>query len=137
MYIWLSIWHFFKWQRLHWFILKMIGTDIVIRSFFIKTMTWHEGQGNAPVSVSQRWFRKLLGVLKIWLFGEVCKPKLSMFSKNYVPVPQSTHFVIAPIISSRLLTFLDTLKFKTLTHPQMDSSTNSCSIYLFDKICSK
>ena len=43
--------------------LKIIGTDFVIRSFFTKTM--HEGQGNAPVSVPQHWFRKLLGIVEI------------------------------------------------------------------------
>ena len=43
--------------------LKIMVTDIVIRSFFTKTM--HEGQGSAPVSVPQRWFRKLLVILKI------------------------------------------------------------------------
>ena len=42
--------------------LKIIGTDIVIRSLFTKTM--HESQGNAPVSVPQRWFEKLLEMLK-------------------------------------------------------------------------
>ena len=76
--------------------LKIIGTDIVIRSFFTKTM--HRGQGNAPVSVPQRWFRKLLGILKIWLLGEVFEPKLSTFSKNYFLLTQSTYFVIAPAI---------------------------------------
>ena len=45
----------------------------------------------------QRWFQKLLGILKIWLLGEVFEPELSMFSKSYFPLPQSTYFVIAPL----------------------------------------
>ena len=76
--------------------LTIIGTDIVIRSFFTKAM--HEGQANIPVSVPQQWFRKLLGILKTRLLGEVFEPKLSMFSKNYFPLPQSTYFVIAPTV---------------------------------------
>ena len=51
----------------------------------------HEGQRSVP----QPWFRKLLEILKILLTGEVFEPKLSMFSKNYFPLPQSTYFVIA------------------------------------------
>ena len=70
--------------------LKIIGTNIVIRSFFKKTML--EGQGSNSVSASQRWFLKLLEILKIWLLGEVFEPK---FSKNYFFLPQSTYFVIA------------------------------------------
>ena len=83
--------------------LKIIGTNIVIRSFFTKTM--HRGQGNAPVSVPQRWFRKLLGILKIWLLGGIFEPKLSMFSKNYFLRPQSTYFVIGPIINHFILDY--------------------------------
>ena len=33
---------------------------------------------------------------KIWLLGEAFEAKLSTFSKNYFPLPQSTYFVIAP-----------------------------------------
>ena len=55
----------------------------------------HGGQGNAPVSVSQQWFRKLLEILKVWLLDETFEPKLSMFSKHYFPLPQSTYFVTA------------------------------------------
>ena len=43
---------------------KVIGTDIAIRSFFTKTIT-DEGQGNTPISVPQRWFQILLGIIKI------------------------------------------------------------------------
>ena len=74
--------------------LKIIGTNIVNRPFFTKTV--HESQGNTPVSVPQRWFQKLLERLKIWLPGEVFEPKLSMFSKNRFYLTQSTYFVIAP-----------------------------------------
>ena len=78
--------------------LKIIGTNIVIQSFFTKAM--HRGQGNAPVSVPQRWFRELLGILKIWLLGEIFEPKLSMFSKSYSLRPQSTYFVIDPSVKN-------------------------------------
>ena len=53
--------------------LKIIGADIVIQSFFTKTM--HEGQGNASVLGPQWWFQKLRGILKICLLGEVFEPK--------------------------------------------------------------
>ena len=76
--------------------LKIIGTNIVNRPFFTKTV--HEGQGNTPVSVPQRWFQKLLERLKVCLLGEVFEQKLSMFSKNCFPLSQSTYFVIAPLI---------------------------------------
>ena len=46
----------------------------------------------------QWWFRKLRGMLKIWLLGEFFEPVLSMFSKNYFTLPQLTCFVIAPIL---------------------------------------
>ena len=44
--------------------LKIIKTDIVIRSFFTKKQL-DEGQENGPVSVPKRWFRKLQGIQKI------------------------------------------------------------------------
>ena len=37
-----------------------------------------------------------MGILKIWLLEKVFGHKLSMFSKNYFSVPQSTYFVIVP-----------------------------------------
>ena len=79
--------------------LKIIGTNIVNRPFFTKTV--HESQGNTPVSVPQRWFLKLLERLKIWLLGEVFEAKLSMFSKNRFQLTQSTYFVIAPKVVRR------------------------------------
>ena len=51
------------------------------------------------VSVPQRGLPKLLRTLKIKLLGEVFDPKLSMLSKNYFPLPQSTYFVIVPTTS--------------------------------------
>ena len=38
--------------------LTIIGTDILIRSFFTKS------QGNTPVSAFQQWLLKLLGIQK-------------------------------------------------------------------------
>ena len=74
--------------------LKIMRTNIVIRSFFTKAM--YESQGTAPVSVPQQWPQKLPEILKIWLLGEAFEPKLSKFSKYYFPLPQSTYFLIAP-----------------------------------------
>ena len=75
----------------------MIGTNIVIRSFFYKNNNMKVKE--MPLSQCLRGgFKKLLGILKVWLLGEVFKPKLSMFSKQFFLLPQSTYFVIAPLL---------------------------------------
>ena len=112
--------------------LKLIGADIVIQSFFTKIM--HEGQENAPVSVPQQWFQKLLGILKIWLLGEVFEPKLRMFSKNYFFLPQSTYFVIAPFVSISVLEFIETATLNTTSFSNFSWSGNYtilvCKLYM-------
>ena len=65
----------------------------------------HEDQENAPVLGPQWWFQKLRGILKICLLGKVFEPKLSMFSKNYFLLPQSTYLVIAPLLKSNSVMF--------------------------------
>ena len=79
--------------------LKITWTDIVMWPFLQKKQL-HEGQWSAPVSVPQRWFWKLLGIQKKCLLGEVFELKLSRFSENYFPLPQSTYFVIAPLLDT-------------------------------------
>ena len=68
----------------------------------------HEGRGNAPVSVPQYCFWKLLGILKIRLLGGIFEPKLSMFSKNDFLLPQGTYFVIASqAVKPNILLYVD------------------------------
>ena len=74
--------------------IKIIQTAIVIRSFFAKAITWISRKClclSAEAVVSE-----ITGNTKKWLLGEFFEPKLSTFSKNNFPLPQSTYFVIAP-----------------------------------------
>ena len=64
--------------------------------YFITKTRWTSRKCHclsAPAVVS-----KTLGILKIWLLSEVFEHKLSMFSKTWFSLPQSTYFVIALFI---------------------------------------
>ena len=79
--------------------------------------------------MSKRWFRKLLGILKIRLLGEVFEPKLSMFSKNYFPLPQSTYFVIK--LKNIILCYELNLELQfSKTFAESNFETASCGSFL-------
>ena len=70
-------------DRLHWFMLKIIGTDIVIQSFFTKTITW--GSKKCPCLSALGVVSKIIGNTKTLTSGCCFWATLSMFSKLFSP----------------------------------------------------